>query len=69
MFNDAINDTHRYKDDFTDNVKDGAFAKSFPVDVIEKILDEEHDLQRACDEGRQKIMQIDRLLSELRSMV
>lgn len=69
MFNDAINDTHRYKDEFIDNVKDGAFAKSFPVDVIEKILDEEHDLQSAYDEGLQKKMQIDSLLGKLRSMV
>lgn len=69
MFNEAINNTHSYQDKFTETVKDGAFAKSFPVEVIDKILDEEHALQNAYDEGQQKVMQIDSLLSELRAMV
>lgn len=54
---------------FTENVKEGTFASSFPVDVIEKILQEENELQKAYDEGQQKTMRIDQLLSELRAMV
>lgn len=69
MFNEPINNAHRYRENFTNNVKDGAFAKSFPVDVIDRILDEEQELQRAYDDGQQKTMQIDHLLAELRSMV
>ena len=69
MFNDAINKTHRSTNYFMENVKEGTFARSFPVDVMEKILEEENELQKAHEEGRQKTMQIDQLLSELRSMV
>ena len=54
---------------FTENVKQGTFASSFPVDVIEKIIEEETELQKAYDEGQQKTMRIDQLLSELRAMV
>ena len=54
---------------FTENVKEGTFASSFPVDVIEKILEEESELQKAYDESQQKIMRIDQLLCELRAMV
>ena len=69
MFHDAINSTHRYMNHFTENVKEGTFASSFPVDVIEKIIEEETELQKAYDEGQQKTMRIDQLLSELRAMV
>lgn len=52
-----------------ENVKEGAFARSFPVDVMEKILEEENELQKAYDESQQKAMRIDQLLNELRAMV
>lgn len=69
MFNDVINKTHRYTNYFMENVKEGVFARSFPVDVMEKILEEENELQKTYDESQQKTMRIDQLLSELRSMV
>ena len=69
MFNDAINNIRRCSDYFMENVKEGAFARSFPVDVMEKIIDEEGELQKAYDESQQKTMRIDQLLNELRAMV
>ena len=69
MFSDAINSTRRYMNRFTETVKDGTFARSFPVEVLENILEQEDELQKTYDESQQKTRQIDQLLSELRAMV
>ncbi|MCF0224404.1 MAG: hypothetical protein HUK20_09050 [Fibrobacter sp.] len=69
MFNECINNTLNLERYFVENVQGGPFAKSFPTDVMDKIIVEEHALQSSYEDGKNKEMKINSLLDELRAMV